>query len=121
MSKLAKQLDPSMILIKAFVKAISFLGFTKAQGADVLGVSRATLDRHLKNGFDMNSREAEFAKLFIRIYRSLFAITGGDTKLMEHFMNSPNRALSGQPKELLFSVQGIVRVNDYLDAMRGKV
>lgn len=40
---------------------------------------------------------------------------------MRHWLNSPNKALNGTPKTLLQTVVGLVSVNQYLDAMRGKV
>jgi len=36
-------------------------------------------------------------------------------------LNTPNKHLSGIPKELLKNIQGLVHVVEYLDAIRGKV
>jgi len=58
---------------------------------------------------------------FVRVYRSLFAIAGGDKGFMQHWLSTENKALSGKPIELMFSILGLIQVNEYLDAMRGKV
>jgi len=44
-----------------------------------------------------------------------------DQAFMQHWLRSDNKALSAKPVALLHSVLGLVQVNLYLDAMRGKV
>jgi hypothetical protein len=38
---------------------------------------------------------------------------------MRHWMHTPNRDIGGVPAEQLGTVQGLVAVVEYLDAMRG--
>lgn len=58
---------------------------------------------------------------FIRVYRALFAVLGGNSEQMQHWMRTPNRHLKNQqPDTLATSYQGLAELNVYLDAMRGR-
>ena len=57
--------------------------------------------------------------MFIRIYRSLFALMGGDRDNMRHFLRTRNLGTHGVQAEQLHTIQGMVTVCAYLDAMRG--
>ena len=59
--------------------------------------------------------------LFIRCYRALFALTGGDSKQMTHWMHTENRHIGGVPAQQVKTVQGLITVLEYLDAIRGKL
>lgn len=115
------KLDEGHVLIKAFNNSCAALGLSREQASEVLGVDRATLVRNKDKGFDPESKAGELCLQLIRIYRSLYAIAGGDDAFMNHWLQTYNRALSSKPIELLSSVTGLVQVNMYLDAMRGKV
>jgi len=53
------------------------------------------------------------------VARSLDALMGSDTELMQHWLMQPNRHLAQQaPRQLLASVEGLARVAAYLDALR---
>jgi len=109
------------VLIKAFHNSCRVLGLSRDDASAILGVDKATLSRNRERGFDPRSKTGELCLQLIRVYRSLFAIAGGDEKFMRHWLNSDNRALSGKPRELLSDIAGLIQVNMYLDAMRGKV
>ena len=64
---------------------------------------------------------AELALLFLRLYRSLDALLGGDAERCRKWLHAKNLHLAGTPADLIKTVTGLVYVNDYLDAMRGKV
>lgn len=113
--------EESRVLIKAFNNSCAVLGLSREQASGVLGVDRATLVRNKDKGFDPKSKTGELCLQLIRIYRSLFAIAGGDQAFMSHWLQSYNHALSSKPVDLLGSITGLVQVNMYLDAMRGKV
>jgi len=114
--------EPSenVTLIKAFNNSCKLLGLSRDHASAILGVDRATLARNKDKGFDPRSKTGELCLQLVRVYRSLYAIAGGDAAFMKHWLNSNNSALSGKPIDLLSSVAGLVRVNLYLDAMRGK-
>jgi hypothetical protein len=54
------------------------------------------------------------------VYRSLHALYGGDQSLMRHWIAQPNHHLGEQPPRLLLArIEGLNRVANYLDALRG--
>jgi DNA-binding XRE family transcriptional regulator len=113
--------DKAGVLMKAFSKACSELGITKAQAGKIIGVNRATLSRKETHGFAPESKQGELSLHFIRMYRSLFAISGGDLSFMRHWFTTPNTALGGTPADKVQSVLGLIQTNEYLDAVRGKI
>jgi len=121
----------SAIVANSLMEASRFLGVTQEQTAAAIGVSRATIARMKKRATDnlandeaisSSSKAFELALLVIRIYRSLYAILGGNQQAMKHWMTTPNRHLANEkPVELIQSAMGLGRVIWYLDAMRGKI
>ena len=55
----------------------------------------------------------------LRVYRSLFSLFGGNLEHCRGWFQAGNRHLDGRPVELVQTVEGLIRVADYLDAMRG--
>jgi DNA-binding XRE family transcriptional regulator len=124
MSALAQSVvtvDKASVLMKAFNNACSELGVNKVDAGKIIGVNRSTLSRKEVQGFTPGSKQAELSLHFIRLYRSLFAISGGDKDFMHHWFTTANSALGGAPAERVLSVLGLVQTNEYLDAMRGKL
>ncbi len=81
-----------------------------------MGKHRTSIDR---TGLDPNTKEGELALLFLRVYRSLHALFGGDRSLMRHWLEQPNRGLGDQPpRQLLERIEGLTRVANDLDALR---
>lgn len=113
--------NENTVLIKAFNNSCAVLGLSRDEASAILGVDRATLTRNKDKGFDPGSKTGELCLQLVRVYRSLYAIAGGDQAFMQHWLRSNNRALSARPIALLNSIVGLVHVNMYLDAMRGKV
>ena len=70
---------------------------------------------------DPGTKPFELAVLFIRLYRSLDAIVGGDDAVAAAWLANPNTALGGRPVERLQSISGLVDVIAYLDARRALV
>lgn len=118
--RLNEEVDEKATLIKAFNNSCKALGLSRDQASAIVGVDRATLVRNKDKGFDPRSKTGELCLQLVRVYRSLYAIAGGDSIFMKHWLNSQNSALSAKPVDLLSSISGLVRVNFYLDAMRGK-
>ena len=110
--------DRQTIVMKAFVKAYKTMGISDVHAAKLIGVGRSTLLR--KANFEAESKQSELQILFIRLYRSLFALFGGDLESMKHWFEHNNTHVRGVPKNLCFSVTGLVNINAYLDALRGK-
>ena len=112
---------PSEVLMKAFNNACNALNLGLKEKAQLLGVNRVTLTRNVQSGFAPESKTWELQLHFIRVYRSLYAIAGGDPEFMLHWFQTENTALNGVPAVICLKIEGLFRTNRYLDAMRGKV
>jgi len=115
--------DPraAQVLTRAVVGATQRLGLTQRTTAATLGVSEATVSR-LSRGrsIDPATKEGELAILLVRLYRSLDAMVGGNAEQARAWLHAPNHHLQGTPAEMIKGVRGLVRVVEYLDALRGK-
>lgn len=110
------------VLTKATERAAELLALSGRELAGVLGVSPSSRSR-IASGqrtVDPAGREGELALLFLRVFRSLDALLGGDTEKCRRWLRAYNEHLGGVPAELLQTTQGLVRVADYLDALRGQ-
>ena len=110
--------QPNAVLGRALVKAGKAFGLTQADLGIVVGRDRTAISRQ---ALEPSSKSGELALLVIRAYRALYVLVGGDGKQMKHWMHTPNRHLGGVPAELIRSVQGLNRVVEYLDAIRGRL
>lgn len=117
-SSLAHAPNPEAVLAKALNNAGREMGLTQALVGAVIGKDRTALSR---SGIDPDSKSGELALLLIRAYRSLHVLMGGDTAHMKHWMHTHNHHTGGTPAEQIQRVQGLLRVVEYLDAMRGKL
>jgi hypothetical protein len=113
-----KHTDAGATLTKALLNAGKDLGLTRTALGQVVGKDRTTLTR---GQLDPDSKAGELALLLLRCYRSLFALVGGDPEQMRHWMHTPNHHTGGIPADQVLHVQGLARVTEYLDAIRGKI
>jgi len=113
-----EQADPAGVLAEAFGNAGKLLGMTQAELGKIIGKNRSAISR---GRIDPNSKDGELALLFIRCFRALYVLVGGDAEQMRHWMRTANLHTAGVPAEQVMSVQGLVAVVEYLDAMRGKL
>ncbi len=113
---------PDAVLAKAVLKSAEQLGLKQAELAAILGVHRTAISR-LKQTMSLapESKQGELALLLVRIARALFTLTGGDQEWIRHFMHAPNTATGGIPAKQIESVQGLITVLQFVDALRGKV
>lgn len=113
---------PDAVLAKAVLRAADQLGLRQTDLAAVLGVHRTVISRmKTSQSLDPDSKQGELALLLIRMARALFALTGGDIQWIRHFMQSPNLATGGVPAEQIATIQGLMTVLRFVDAMRGKI
>ncbi len=114
--------DRSRVLAEATLNAATFMGLTAEGLGKVLGRDRTSISRLKKTpAIDPESKTGELALLFIRIYRGLFAILGGNKNAMRAWLQEPNHALHGTPSSLILTVAGLSSTVQYIDAMRGKI
>ncbi|MDZ7784241.1 MAG: MbcA/ParS/Xre antitoxin family protein [Halioglobus sp.] len=104
-------------LTRAALRAGKALGLTQSEIGAVVGRDRTSLRR----GIDPDSKSGELAALLIRLYRSLYALVGGDAEAMRHWMDTENHHTGGVPREQIRSVTGLTGVLEYVDAIRGKL
>jgi hypothetical protein len=109
--------DSKAVLSKALLNAGRLLGLSQSDIGEIVGKDRSSIAR----GLDPASKSGELALLVIRCYRSLFVLVGGEPTDLRHWMHTENRDLGGVPAQLMRKAQGLARVVDYLDAMRGRV
>ena len=121
-SRSATKVSPGPVLTKATINAASRLGLRNKQLAEIIGTSEASVSR-LKSGraLDPGGKEGELALLFLRLYRSLDALVGGDDGKAREWLHATNDHIGGIPAERIRSVEGLVDVVQYLDAMRGRL
>lgn len=114
--------DPAAVLAKALLNAAEQLGLKQAELAAVLGIHRTAISRLKQNpALDPKSKQGELALLLIRIARALYSLTGGDKDWIKHFMHNPNQVTGGIPAKQMESIQGLMQVLNFVDALRGKI
>ncbi len=108
--------EKARVLAEATLNAARALGITQSELQKIIGKHPSNIRRH---GIDPESKSGELALLLVRLYRSLFALLGGDDGAMRHWMHTANRDTGGIPTEQIRTVQGLAEAAAYLDALRG--
>jgi len=110
-------------LTKATVRAAQRLGLKNRTLAAVIGLSEPTISRMTKNEFALSrgDKAFELSALFVRLFRSLDAIAGGDEQVARAWLNNQNSALRDAPINLIQTVGGLVNVVQYLDSRRARI
>ena len=111
------------VVTKAAVRAADLLGLSNKVLSNVLGVSEATVSRMKRDGYVLRKEQKSFelAVLFLRLYRSLDAIVGGDDAIAESWLRNENTVLAEKPITLIQDIAGLLHVIAYLDARRAIV
>lgn len=111
------------VLTEAVIRAADQLGVNAKSLAAVLGVSEATVSRMRRKDFllERGTKPFELGVLFVRLFRSLDAIVGGDGAVAKAWVKNPNLALEGRPLEKIMTIAGLVDVIAYLDSRRALV
>ena len=112
--------DQGAILTKAVLRAAAKLDVNQAALAAILGVSEPTVSRMKKGVYVLpaDSKVFELAVLFVRLFRSLDEMVGGDEAVARAWLANPNLALDGKPAEKIRTIAGLSDVIDYLDARK---
>jgi len=116
-------LSERAVVTKAVVNAAERLGLSARALASVLGVSEASVSRMKRLDFTLErgTKPFELALLFIRVFRSLDAIAGGDEAVARAWLRNVNTSLGGVPADKIATVSGLTDVLAYLDARRALV
>ncbi|NLR95375.1 DUF2384 domain-containing protein [Rhizobium sp. P38BS-XIX] len=113
----------ALVITKAVVNAADRLGLNARILAAVIGVSEATVSRMKRQDhlLERDSKPFELGVLFIRLFRSLDAIVGGDEVVARQWLRNANLALGAAPLDKITSISGLTDVLGYLDARRALV
>ena len=108
------------VVSKAVIRAAERLGVSNRSLARILGLSEATLSRMGTGAYVLKSGEKPFelALMFLRLFRSLDALSGGDEQTTRAWLRGDNLALGGVPAAQIESLAGLIHVVGYLDAQR---
>lgn len=119
----ASAVSQAAVVTKATLNAASKLRITNKLLANIIGVSEATVSRMYSGRYLLQPEQKSFelAVLFVRLYRSLDAIVGGDDAVASTWLKSRNTALDGEPIAFIQTVPGLMNVIQYLDARRADV
>jgi hypothetical protein len=111
------------VVAKATFRAAEQLKIPNRLLARIIGLSEASMSRASRgaSALDPESKPFELALLFIRLFRSLDAIVGGDAPTAAAWLRADNLALGAKPIDLIQRVPGLIDVIAYLDARRAIV
>ena len=111
------------VVTKAVIRAAGALEVSNKALAKILGLSEASVSRMGTGSFELKPADKTFevAILFLRLYRALDAIVGGDEAVARAWLKNPHTTLAGSPAVLIQSLSGLVNVVGYLDARRALV
>lgn len=103
------------VVTKAAMHATAHLGVSNRSLARILDrVAHGAGTYLLKTG----DKAFELALMFLRLFRALDALAGGDAQTSRAWLRNDNLALGGVPIALIESLSGIISVVGYLDAQR---
>jgi hypothetical protein len=111
------------VLTKAVLRAADKLAVTQAALAAILGLSAAQVSRMRKGHsvLQADTKPFELGVLFVRLFRSLDAIVGGDEAAARAWLANENLSLGARPAEKISSISGLMDVIAYLDARRAPI
>jgi uncharacterized protein (DUF2384 family) len=116
--------DRSRVLTRAVIESAHRLGLGPSDLKSIIGASQPTASRLLNGRYILpeGGKPWELAAHFVRLYRSLSSLVGGDDELARSWLKSANRAFDGQrPLEVIKRVDGLIHACEYLDAHRAHV
>lgn len=119
----AQRPDPAAVLTKAVVRAASRLEVKAKALAAILGLSEASVSRMKQGDFmlEAGTKPFELGVLFVRFFRSLDAIVGGDETVARSWLKNPNLVLDGRPLDKISTIAGLTDAIAYLDTRRALV
>jgi uncharacterized protein (DUF2384 family) len=115
--------EEGAVVTKALLRAAGRLEVPQKAVSRIIGVSEATVSRLQAGRLALvhGEKPFELAVLFVRLFRALDAMMGGDEPAARAWLRNENLALGGVPLTLVQSVTGLVDVVNYLDSRRALV
>lgn len=115
--------DDEQVLTVAVVRAADLWNLTNETLGRIIGVSSPTASR-LRSGQRRLLRETkpfELGQYFVRLFRSLDALTGSDDESAISWLTTENTDLGGRPIDRIKTVKGLAEVSNYVDDFRAKI
>lgn len=116
--------ERSRVLSTAVVEAARRLGLGSTDLTAIIGTSQPSASRLLNGKYFIpeGSKTWELSAHFIRLYRSVSSLVGGNDELARSWLKSANQAFDNRhPLEVVKRVDGLLHVCEYLDAHRARV
>jgi hypothetical protein len=110
----------SEVATKAVLRAAGRLGISNKALGRIIGLSEASVSRMGSGAYLLTpgDKPFELSVLFVRLFRALDTIAGGDEAVATAWLKNENAVLGGPPLALIQRVSGLIHVLDYLDARR---
>jgi len=111
------------VVSKAVLRSAERLGVSNRLLGRIIGLSEASISRMARGQFSLepDNKSYELSLLFIRLFRSLDSIVGGDETTARAWLRNENLLLGDRPIAMIETVSGLVNVLAYLDAERAVV
>ena len=116
--------ERSRVLSTAVVEAARRLGLGSTELTAIIGTSQPSASRLLNGKYFIpeGSKTWELSAHFIRLYRSISSLVGGNDELARSWLKSGNQAFDNRhPLEVVKRIDGLLHVCEYLDAHRARV
>ena len=107
--------DPAAVLTRALLSAAGRLELRNRHLAEVIGTSEASISRlAVGRTIAPETKEGELGLLFLRLFRSLDALMGGDEAKSRAWLRAENTHIGGVPADVSFrglSGAGLYQIN----------
>ena len=116
--------DRSRVLSTAVIEAARRLDLGSSDLNAIIGTSQPSASRLLNGKYFIpeGSKTWELSAHFIRLYRSVSSLVGGDDELARSWLKSANQAFDNRhPLDVVKRVDGLLHVCESLDAHRARV
>src|SRR5437773_9374736 len=102
----------NVVVTRAAMRAAARLGVSNKALGRIIGLSEATISRMGSGAYTLTpgDKAFELAILFVRLFRALDTIAGGDEAVAAAWLRNENLALDGTPLVLIQSVSGLLHV-----------
>jgi hypothetical protein len=119
----ARDAEASRVLSEAVGRIAELWQLSNARLGAIVGLSAPTASR-LRAGryrLEAGSKPFELAQHLLRLFRSLDSWLGQDDAAARSWLATVNLDLGERPIDLLPTIRGLLRTNDYVDALRARV
>lgn len=116
--------ERSRVLSTAVIEAAKRLGLGSTDLNAIIGTSQPSASRLLNGKYFIpeGSKAWELSAHFVRLYRSISSLVGGNDDLARNWLKSANQAFDNRfPLDVVKRIDGLLHVCEYLDAHRARV